>query len=386
MVPGNLDRERPLRLTAAAIVAAQIALAAGGLAACEHPAPDPRALPPLVSVTQVTADGGGASRFTGVIRARVESDLGFRVAGKIVQRLVDTGQAVKRGQPLMRLDPVDLGLSADAQIASVAAARARSIQADADLKRLEGLVDQGAISAQAYDEARAGADSARAQLAAAEAQSRVAANARGYAVLTADADGVILATLAEPGQVVASGQTVIRLAHAGPREAVADLPETVRPAPGSTASASLYGAPGAVYPARLRQLSQSADPATRTFEARYVLAGAGATAPLGATVTIALTGAKGAAQGQGGVGVPLGAIHDPGSGPGVWVLSGNRVRFSPVRLVSLASETATVEGLSPGARIVALGADRLREGEIVRPAPLPGTVGPADRALADAAR
>jgi RND family efflux transporter MFP subunit len=322
------------------------------------------------------AGARGAERFTGVVRARVESDLGFRVAGKIVERLVDAGQSVRKGQPVMRLDPLDLTLGANAQIAAVAAARARQVQADADLKRLEGLVEQGAVSAEAYDQARAGADSARAQLAAAEAQSRVAANARGYAILTADADGVIEQTLAEPGQVVAAGQTVVRLAHAGPREAVADLPETVRPALGSSATAFLYGQPGAAFPARLRQLSQSADPVTRTYEARYVLSGAGAAAPLGATVTVALAAGKGAA----GVAVPLGAIYDPGSGPGVWALAGDRARFQPVRLLDLSSETATVAGLASGARIVALGADRLREGELVRPASLPGTPAQAEAA------
>jgi RND family efflux transporter MFP subunit len=372
MVLLSLNRERPLRQTVPAVLAA-----AALLSACERAPPDPRAEPPLVAVTQIAGQGDGAERFVGVVRARVESDLGFRVAGKVAARLVDAGQAVRRGQALMRLDPIDLALSADAQTAAVAAARARAVQADADLKRLEGLVAQGAISAETYDQAKAGADSARAQLDAAQAQARVAGNARGYAVLVADADGVVEETLAEPGQVVAAGQTVVRLAHAGPREAAVNLPETVRPALGSAASAGVYGAAGPAVPARLRQLSQSADPATRTYEARYVLEGTGSSAPLGATVTLALPergGGEGAA-------VPLGALYDPGPGPGVWVLTAdNRVTFRPVRLAGLNGETATVEGLAPGARIVGLGADRLREGEAVRTAPLPGTLSSASPA------
>ena len=338
------------------------------LSACGRPAEDPRTAPPLVSVVKVAGDGGGGESFTGVVRARIESDLGFRVAGKIAERLVDPGQAVRRGQVLMRLDPVDLALAADAQGAAVAAAKARAIQADADLKRLQGLVERGAVSAQTFDEARAGADSARAQLDAAEAQARVAGNARGYAVLVADADGVVEDTLAEPGQVVAAGQPVVRLAHAGPREAEASLPETMRPTLGSTATAILYGGTGAPITAHLRQLSQSADPATRTYAARYVLDGAGANAPLGATVTITLP-SSGAPE---GTVVPLGALYDPGPGPGVWRVERDHVVFQPVKLVSLEVDTAKVSGLPAGETIVGLGADRLRQGQTIRTAPLPG--------------
>ena len=347
------------------------------LAGCEKAAVDPRTETPLVAIATLKAGGDRGQSYTGVVRARTESDLGFRVAGKIVARLVDAGQTVKKGQPLMRLDPTDLALGADAQVSGVAAAKARAVQADADLKRLQGLVQLGAVSAQTYDQAKAAADSARAQLEAAQAQSRVAANARGYALLLADADGVVEETSGEPGQVVAAGQTVIKLAHAGAREAAANLPETVRPAIGSPATAMLYGGSGTQFPAHLRQLSQTADPATRTFEARYVLDGAGAVAPLGATVTVALPDA---AAGNGEVEAPVGAIYDPGTGPGVWRLDHDKVRFQRIRVVSLGGETAKITGVEPGERIVALGADRLREGERVRTMPFPGAeIAAADR-------
>lgn len=341
------------------------------LVACHHRSTDPRTLAPLVAVATVSGAGVGQSQFTGVVRARVESDLGFRVGGKIAQRLVDAGQSVRRGQPLARLDPADLTLSAAAQTADVAAVRARATQAAADLKRLEGLVELGAVSAQAYDQAKAAAAASRAQLAASQAQARVSANARDYAVLVADADGVVEETTAEVGQVVAAGQTVVKLAHAGPREAVVGLPETVRPSLGSMASGALYGGAGATFPARLRQLSQSADTVTRTFEARYVMEGAGAAAALGSTVTLRLADDREAGP---TVTAPLGAIYDPGSGPGVWRVDNNRVRFQPVRLLSLGEETAEVSGLAPGLRIVALGADRLQEGETIRTTAQPGSV------------
>src|SRR5256885_6584923 len=135
------------------------------------------------------------------------------------------GQRVQKGQMLMRLDPVDLRLSLAAQEANVEAARAKYTQAKADEARYAALVKSGAVSHQEYDQARATLDSAKAQFDAAEAQARVSNNSSEYAVLLADADGVIVRTLSEPGQVVAAGQTVIQLAHDGPREALINLPD-----------------------------------------------------------------------------------------------------------------------------------------------------------------
>ena len=129
---------------------------------------------------------------------------------------------------------------------------------------------------------------ARVSFSAAEAEARVAENQATYSVLVADADGTVVETVGEPGQVVSAGQTVVRIAKAGPREAVIALPETIRPAIGSVAEASVYGADGRRYTAHLRQLSDAADAQSRTYEARYVLDGEAAAAPLGATVTIRL--------------------------------------------------------------------------------------------------
>lgn len=337
------------------------------IAACAQAPADPRLAPPLVRVATAQGDAGATQDYTGVVSARVQSDIGFRVAGKIVARMVDAGQAVRRGQPLMRIDRTDLALATVAQAGVVAAARARMVQAGADERRYRDLVAAGAVSASSYDQARASADAARAQLAAAQAQAGVARNEAGYAVLLADADGIVVETLAEPGQVVAAGQTVVRLARAGPREATISLPETVRPAIGSTAAARIFDSPAAGT-ARLRQLSDAADPATRTYEARYVLEGAAAAAPLGATVRIALP----AARGGDGMSIPLAALFDNGKGPGVWTLSGDplRTRWRPVRLARLGEETATIAGgLRAGERFVALGAHLLHQGQIVRAAP-----------------
>src|SRR5689334_24728433 len=210
------------------------------VAACHNAAAsiDPRTQTPLVRVATVQTTGQGKRSFTGIVAARVQSDLGFRVSGKVLERLVDTGQTVKRGQALMRIDPVDLKLAARAQQEAVAAARARTKQAMDDEVRYRALRGT-AISASTYDQYKAAAETAKAELSAAEAQADVARNASGYAELVADGDGVVAETLAEPGQVVSAGQIVVPLAHAGPREAVIQLPETLRPAVGSTGQATL---------------------------------------------------------------------------------------------------------------------------------------------------
>ncbi|CAI1617121.1 efflux RND transporter periplasmic adaptor subunit [Serratia proteamaculans] len=331
-------------------------------------ADDPRIKPPLVRAVAVEDSIDTSRAFTGVVVARIQSDLGFRVSGKILERLVDTGQTVKRGQPLMRLDPVDLALQSRAQQQAVTAARAQARQATADEARYRGLVASGAVSASAYDQIKAAADTAKAQLSAAEAQADVARNASGYAVLPADADGVVMATLAEPGQVVSAGQPIVRLARAGQREAIVHLPETLRPAIGSVAMASLYGRSSDAMPSTLRLLSDAADPATRTFEARYVLEGSLAGAPLGSTVTLDIAnGNRSASRLQ----VPVAALYDPGKGAGVWIIAGKpaKVSWRAVQVLGISDDMAQVAGnLRVGEQVVALGAHLLRDGEQVRSA------------------
>ena len=325
---------------------------------------DPRTQTPLVRVAAVDTPVHAERSFTGIVAARVQSDLGFRVPGKVLERLVDTGQTVKRGQPLMRIDPTDLRLATRAQEEIVAAATARARQTAEDEARYRDLVSAGAVSASTYDKVKAGAESARAELNGANAQADVARNVSGYAVLLADADGVVVETLAEPGQVVGAGQVVVRVARAGHREAVIELPETLRPAIGSTGRASVYGS-GLAGPAKLRQLSNAANPHTRTFEARYVLEGRLADAPLGSTISIEIPAGQSARAMQ----VPIGAIFDAGKGPGIWLVTGEtpQVTWRAVRVAGLGDDAASVVGeLEAGDRVVALGAHLLHEGEHVR--------------------
>ncbi|MCQ1574510.1 efflux RND transporter periplasmic adaptor subunit [Neorhizobium galegae] len=331
----------------------------------EAEAADPRTASPLVRVAEAARTGTAERSFTGAVASRIQSNLGFRVPGKIVERMVDVGQQVRQGQALMRIDETDLQLALTAKRNTVTAARAVLVQAQADEKRYAALVKNGlAATPQRYEQAKAALDTATAQLAAAEADAEVAENEAAYTVLLADADGTIVQTLGDPGQVVAAGQTVVQLAQAGPREAVVWLPETLRPQVGSEAQASVYGGSGLSGKARLRQISDSADPQTRTYEARYVLEGDAASAPLGSTVTIRILDA----DRQSEVAIPVGAILDDGNRTGVWVVNGatSTVKFTPIKVQRIGEETVFVTGIGTGEQVVALGAHLLADGATVR--------------------
>jgi RND family efflux transporter MFP subunit len=339
------------------------ALSLLALAACGQSSAEQNAEAPLVRTTVIAAGTTASVSYTGVIRARIEADLGFRVPGKIAERLVDPGQAVRAGQPLMRLDAADLALAQRAADERLRAAEAEARRAKADEERYQSLVGSAAISRAAYDAALAARRATAANLEAARADAEQARNAKSYAVLTADSDGVITDVVAQPGQVVAAGTIVVRLARAGAREALVSIPENVLSTLPDAGSARVYGAANSTA-ARLREVAGTADPLTRTYAARYTLEGDGAASPLGATVTLTFE-----QRGHSAAEVPLSALHDPGQGPGVWrVGPDDKARFLPVRIVALGEEQVTVasDALQPGDRIVALGAQLLRDGEAVR--------------------
>lgn len=329
---------------------------------------DPRTLSPLVRTATVQQQDITDSRaFTGIIGTRVQSDLGFRVSGKVIERFVDAGQTVKRGQLLMRIDSTDLQLAATAQQQAVDAAKAHAQQAEREEARYRDLLGSGAISSSAYDQIKAVADTARAQLNSAQAQAKVALNASRYTDLIADGNGTIMETLAESGQVVSAGQTVIRLAHSGQREAVIQLPETLRPKIGAISQATLFGQENISVPAKLRQLSNTADQLTRTFEARFILEGDLANAPLGSTVTVRIPNNNQSSQHF--LQIPIGSLLDKGKETGVWVINQKtqKVTWRPIIVKQIDDEYAYVAGnIQNGDQIVALGAHLLQEGESVR--------------------
>ncbi len=349
------------------------------LAACSVPE-DERG-PPMVLLATAEPAGEGRITLAGDVRARVDSPLAFRVGGQIVERRVQLGQAVRRGQILARIDVADAQLAtteAEAQAEAagrvVAAAEASARRAAADVARLEPLVGAGGIAPQALDAARAAAVASAAELAAARQRAAAAGAAAGrarnqlrYTSLVADADGTVAEVLADAGAFVAAGQPVLRLARAGPRDAVVAVPEGLRAALPRSADAQLIG-DGRRFAATLREVSGAVDPLTRSFEARYALAGA-EDVPPGQSVSLAL-GRDGPGR---AVAVPIGALIDRGKGSAVWVLTAdNRVRLRPVRVSAFQDDRAILaEGLAAGERVVALGAHLLSEGQAVQAGRLP---------------
>ena len=352
-------KSRHLPLPSRSIMGAALLLS---LAACSHPSEQTDTTAKVAWFTAMPAESSKAT-FTGVVHARTESNLGFRVAGKVVERLVDPGQNVRKGQPLMRIDPVDYELAAAAARAAVEAAQARQVQAVAEEARLRKLLASGAVSTQAYEQAKAAADTAIAQANAEAARARQTEHQRDYSVLLADMDGVVMEVPADAGQVVSAGQTVVKLARDGAREAQIYLPESSLAMAKGAATAALYTDAGQSYPATLRELASVADPQSRTYLARYTLGGEASHAPLGATITVKIDGAS-----TSQISVPVSALVDQGKGTGVWVIDGksSTISLRPVKVAQLGEEQALIsQGLAPGERAVALGGHLLKAGQKV---------------------
>jgi RND family efflux transporter MFP subunit len=303
--------------------------------------------------------------FVATIRPRVESDLGFRVPGKVATRLVNVGDAVKAGQPLATLDPTDLALQQEQAEAEIRAAGAALAQAEAELRRILSLSRNGWSTASGLDRQKAATEEARGRLARAERALSLARNALSYATLAADADGVITAAQVEPGQVVTAGQAAIRLARLAEKEAVIAVPEAqIAAIRAGTATISLWSDPGRRYAAALRELSPSADPATRTYLARFSLPDADEAVSLGmtATVTVGSPAADRVAR------LPLSALFNQGAGPAVWVIDvDGRPALRPVSVATYeAREVLVASGLREGDRVVTLGVQKLDPGQRVR--------------------
>lgn len=347
--------------------AAFLALA---LAACDNSAGRPSDRPErVVLVAPVHFASQAQSReFVASIRPRIETDQGFRVTGKVVRRFVENGQRVKRGDLLATLDDADLRLQKEQAEAELAAARMALQQATADEARAIKLRKDGWTAQAALDRQRTAAEEARGRAQRASRAVELAGNSLDYASLKADADGVVTATSIEPGQVVAAGQAAVRIARSGELEAVVAVPEAFVSAAGSgEASLFLWSNPGKLYRAKLRELSPSADPVTRTFAARYSIAGADASVALGMSATLAIKnpGAGTAAA------VPLAALFNQGKGPSVWKVDGEgNLTLAPVSVARYEAKTALLSGgVKEGETIVILGAHKLDPGQKVRPVP-----------------
>lgn len=327
-------------------------IAAVLLAACSAPPPPP-AVPKLVRTLKVGAGNTAQERtYSGEVRARIETALGFRVGGKLVERRVDAGSSVTAGQVLARLDPADTGLQA-------AQAEAQRALAEAEFKRFRDLRDKSFISASALD-------AKETAFKAAEAQAALAKNQAGYTTLVADRAGLIGQVLAEPGQVVGAGQPVFRMAPDGEREVAIALPETdvASLKPGQAAEVTLW-AGSAALTGRVREIAPVADPVTRTYAVRIALKDADPRLPLGMSATVRFPAPAGTSS---SLLVPLGALHQQGAQAAVWLVGADQtVSLKPVTIARYTDSGAVISaGLAGGERIVAIGANRLTAGEKVR--------------------
>src|SRR5215469_14616877 len=343
---------RLLAGTALALVA--IALAGCNDQVAEKPAP---LQPVLVATAHYEAETPARS-FVGTIRPRIEADMGFRVPGKVAKRLVEVGQTVEIGQPLATLDEIDLKLQAEQAVAEFTAATGVVAQAVAAENRAKDLRVKGWTTDAALDSAKAAADEARARLNRAERSVDLTKNSLSYATLVADARGVVTATLVEPGQVVAAGQTAIRVARFAEKEAVVAIPETlVGRAKTGVASVTLWSDANKKYTAKLREVAPSADPATRTYLAKFSLPEAGDDVSLGMTATLTLSDSETECVAK----LPLSALYSQGGEPSLYIVNDvGEVTRKPVKVKGYESSYVVIAGgVEEGAKVVALGVQKL---------------------------
>ena len=348
------------------ITVLSVAAAAVLLVACSRAAP-PEEPVRAVKVIMVKNSGIAARHeYAGEVRARVESRLGFRVGGKIIKRQAELGQRVKAGEVLAQLDPQDYRLALDAARAQVAAAATNRDLAAADYKRYKALKDQGFISGAELERRDASLKGAQAQLEQGQSQLAVQGNQANYAVLSADVSGVVTAIEAEPGQVVAAGAPVVRIAADGVRDVVFSVPE-------DKVAAVKVGAPvtmrvwaqSADLTGRVREVAASSDPVTRTYAVK-VSVDTPEPPPLGATVNVVMPSAEGA--GGPVIKLPTTALRRDGQATAVWVLdkASMTVRSQVIQIGGAdGNDAVVIAGLQPGMLVVSAGVHVLSPGQKV---------------------
>ena len=348
-------------LAGLSLAAIAISLAGCNDSIAEKVAP---ARPVLVATVHFEAESPERS-FVGTIKPRIEADMGFRVPGKVAKRLVEVGQTVEIGQPLATLDEVDLKLQAEQAEAEFRAATGVLAQAGAAEQRAKDLRAKGWATDAQLDSAKAAADEARARLNRAERSVELTQNSLSYATLVADSRGVVTATLVDPGQVVAAGQAAIRVARFAEKEAVVAIPETlVGRAKDGVATVTLWSEPNKKYVAKLREIAPSADPATRTYLAKFSLPGAGDSVELGMTATLTLADPQTERVAR----LPLSSLYSQGGDPSLYVVDDKGdVTRKPVAVKSYDTNSVVISGgVEEGARIVALGVQKLDPSQKVR--------------------
>lgn len=323
--------------------------------------------PLVTSITISARDTQPAHRFSGEVRGRYETALGFRIPGKVIARHVEVGTRVKAGDLLMQVDPKDIKEAVTAAGAQVDAAESQYKLAADLLNRFNALYEQDYMSKAEIDRYQNSADSAKALLKQARAQLIQASNQLNYCNLNADDNGVVLDVRAEAGQVVAAGMPVVIMAKGNQREVEIFVPENqaAQFSPGTLFHTSFWALPDLTVKGQVRYVSPVADPITRTYKTRITLINPPDTVRLGMTAS-----AVSAIHEAGGsrIFIPLSAVYQTGDAPMVWVVKNHRTRLQRIRLGKAAhgEEIQVIEGLFPGDEIITTGVHKLSEGQRVR--------------------
>ena len=348
-------------------------VAAVGLAACTQ-APEPVAdVRPVRVMIAKPSDLGSLAAFAGEIRARIESDQSFRIAGKLLERKAELGAQIKRGDVLARLDPQDANLNAAAANASVKQAESELEFAKAELDRTKDLFEKKFVSQGVLDQKVNGFKAAAARRDSVRAQAGVAGNQAGYATLVADADGVVTAVNAEPGQVVAAGQPVVRVARLGEKDAVINVAENqiAQVKAASTVLLSTWANPEKKYTGRVRDIAAAADPQTRTYQVKVEVTNADEALRWGMSATVGfINGETGTAGNTKTIVLPLTALAQNSDGKGsVWVVDAdNKVQARAVTIAKYGEQGVTISaGLNGGETVVTAGVHKLVAGQPVKP-------------------
>jgi len=350
---------RKTRLAAAALIAVTVA-------GCDEPAPPAPQVRPVRTVTVEHRAEGETVSLTGHVRARDQGSLAFRIDGRVVERPVNVGDAVRAGQAIARLDPLNQENMLRSAQANLSAAEAVLTQARQTFWRQQELLRQGWTPRARFDDAQQALQTAEAQVSSTQAQLRIAQDHLGYTVLRADAAGSITATGAEAGEVVRAGQMIAQLAQEGGRDAVFDVPEgLIRTAPRDpVVQITLGDDPRITATGRLRELSPQADPVTRTFQVKVGVVDPPEAMRLGSTVTGRIQLAAPA-----GVQLPATALTEANGRPAVWVFdpASQSVALRNVDVARYDPESIVVsQGLEPGEVVVTAGGQVLRPGQRVR--------------------
>ena len=335
------------------------------LSGCGQQEPAKISISPAM-VVQPQPSALASQSYPGEVRARFDPQLAFRIGGKVTKRLVDEGERVKANQPLAELDPQDVRLQLDATRAQVAAGQANLNLVRAERDRYKTLLDRQMVSRSQFDNAENLYRSGEARLQQLKAEQDVASNQASYAALRAPQDGVIAQRQVEVGQVVNAGQTVFTLAADGEREVLISLPEQDfgRFKIGMPVAVELWSQPGQRFSGRIRELSPSADPKSRTFAARIAFTAGKVPAELGQSARVFIQ-----SEGVSSLSVPLSALTAENGASYVWrVGQGNKLEQVPVRVGPFGESSVPVlEGLTADDWIVAAGVHVLHPGQEVRP-------------------